>query len=162
MVCLTQTMHLSYTNTNTISKWTEMRFDRTHITYEFHWVHPYRFLSIYYVQPKPCTDIASRLALSPNGLKWATTWASSPRIIIGCVQNDIWPYSTFGTSYAPIFALTLTPSTNGPKQDSNPRHLGVPSGLSKTISKLWYVSQKKVYLSCVKISTISIQIETSF
>jgi hypothetical protein len=32
MVCLVQTVHLSCTDTNTISKWTEMRFDMTQVT----------------------------------------------------------------------------------------------------------------------------------
>jgi hypothetical protein len=32
MVCLDQTMHLSCTDTNTVSKWNETRFDMTHIT----------------------------------------------------------------------------------------------------------------------------------
>jgi hypothetical protein len=31
-------MHLSCTDTNTVSKWTEMRFHMTHITKEFHHV----------------------------------------------------------------------------------------------------------------------------
>jgi hypothetical protein len=44
-----QTMHLSCIDTNTVSKWTEKRF---HMTY-----------------------LASRLALTPNGTKWAFTWA---------------------------------------------------------------------------------------
>jgi hypothetical protein len=39
-------------------------------------------LSLWYVQRKPCTYLASRLALSPNGPKWASTWASSPRSTI--------------------------------------------------------------------------------
>jgi hypothetical protein len=32
MVRLVQTVHLSWTDTNTISKWTETRFDMTHVT----------------------------------------------------------------------------------------------------------------------------------
>jgi hypothetical protein len=42
-----------------------------------------------------------------------------------------------------MFGARYAPSTNGPKQDSNPRHLGVPSGASKTIYEPWYVSHKK-------------------
>jgi hypothetical protein len=34
MVCLAQTKHLSYTDTNTISKQTDARFHMTHVTYE--------------------------------------------------------------------------------------------------------------------------------
>jgi hypothetical protein len=44
-----------------------MRFDTTHVTYEFHRVRPKLFMSLYYVHCKPCTYLASRLALSPNG-----------------------------------------------------------------------------------------------
>jgi hypothetical protein len=36
MVRLVQTMHLSFTNTNNISKWTETIFHMTHVTYELH------------------------------------------------------------------------------------------------------------------------------
>jgi hypothetical protein len=36
----------------------------THVTKEFHWVCPKRLLSLRYVQRKPCTYLASRLALS--------------------------------------------------------------------------------------------------
>jgi hypothetical protein len=39
MVRLAQTVHLSCT-TNTVSKWIETRFDMTHVTLGFHWVHP--------------------------------------------------------------------------------------------------------------------------
>jgi hypothetical protein len=67
MVRLTQTEHLSCTDTNTISKRTKTRFHTTHVTYEFHRVRPKLFMSLWYVQCKPCTYLASRLALSPNG-----------------------------------------------------------------------------------------------
>jgi hypothetical protein len=40
MVCLVQAVHVSCTDTNTISKQIETRFDMTHVTYEFHQVHP--------------------------------------------------------------------------------------------------------------------------
>ena len=32
MVCLAQTVHLSCIDANTVSKWTEIRFDMTHVT----------------------------------------------------------------------------------------------------------------------------------
>jgi hypothetical protein len=67
MVCSVQTVHLSCTNTNTISKWTNTRFHTTHVTYEFHRVRPKLFMNLWYVQCKLCTYLASRLALSPNG-----------------------------------------------------------------------------------------------
>jgi hypothetical protein len=67
LVCPRQTVHLSCTDTNTISKRTKTRFHTAHITYEFHQVHIKLFMSLWYVQGKPCTYLASRLALSPNG-----------------------------------------------------------------------------------------------
>jgi hypothetical protein len=67
MVRSVETMLLSCTNTNTVSKWTKIRFHMTHITYEFHWVRPKLFMSLWYIQCKPCTYLLSRLALSLNG-----------------------------------------------------------------------------------------------
>jgi gamma-glutamyltranspeptidase len=49
MVRLVQTVHLSCTDTNNVSKLTETRLHMTHVTYEFHWVHPKLFLSLWYV-----------------------------------------------------------------------------------------------------------------
>jgi hypothetical protein len=67
MVCSVQTMYLSCTDTNIASKRTKTRFHMTHITYEFHWVHPILFLSLWYVQWKSCTYLPSWVALSSNG-----------------------------------------------------------------------------------------------
>jgi hypothetical protein len=67
MVCSMQTVYLSCTDTNTVSKQTKTRFHMTHVSYDFHRVHPKLFMSLWYVQCKPCTYLASRLALSPNG-----------------------------------------------------------------------------------------------
>jgi hypothetical protein len=44
-VCLAQAVHLSWTDTNTISKWTKTRLHMTHVTLEFHHVRPKWFLS---------------------------------------------------------------------------------------------------------------------
>jgi hypothetical protein len=86
MVRLAQTMDLSCTDTNIVSKQKEARFHMTHITYEFHWVSPKWFLSLWYIRRKPCTYLASRLVLSLNGR--AFSWASSPWTTIVCIQND--------------------------------------------------------------------------
>jgi hypothetical protein len=43
MIRLAQTVHLSYTDTNTVSKLADSRFHMSHITYEFHWVRPNDF-----------------------------------------------------------------------------------------------------------------------
>ena len=72
-------MHISCTETNNVSKQTKARFHMTHVIKEFHRVHPNWFLSIWYVPCKPCTYLASRLALSQNRSNRASTWASSPK-----------------------------------------------------------------------------------
>jgi hypothetical protein len=58
--------------------------------------------SLKYVRRKPYTYLASRLALSPTELNEASTWASSPRSTIGCVQNELWAYYMFGANRASI------------------------------------------------------------
>jgi hypothetical protein len=67
IVCSVQTAHLSCTDINIVSNWTKMKFHTTHATYEFHWVCPQLFMSLWYLQCKPCTYLVSRLALSLNG-----------------------------------------------------------------------------------------------
>ena len=64
MVHLAQTVHQSRTDTNTVPKRTKTSLHMTHVTLEFHRVRPKQFLSPCYVQRKPCTYLASRLALS--------------------------------------------------------------------------------------------------
>jgi hypothetical protein len=87
--------------TNTVSKWTKMWFHMTHVIF-LYWVSPKQFSKLWYVQRKLCTYLMSRLALSPNGPKRASTWVSSPKSTIGCVQNDFWAYGTFGVNRVPI------------------------------------------------------------
>jgi hypothetical protein len=89
---------------NSISKRTKTRFHMSLVTQKFHRVCPKWFFSLWYIRHKPCTYLASRLALSPspNGPKQYSTWATSARSIIGCVQYDFWPYGTFGANRAPI------------------------------------------------------------
>jgi hypothetical protein len=55
-----------------------------------------------YVWRKPCIYLESSLALFPIEPKWASIWASAPRSIIRCVQNDFLAYGMFGANYAPI------------------------------------------------------------
>jgi hypothetical protein len=157
MVRLVQTMHQSCTDTNTISKWTVTRFHMAHVTKEFHQVCPKWFLSLWYVRRKPCTYLASRLALSQNKLNRASTWASSPRSTFGCIQNNFWAYGTFSVNRAPIFRQGV----DWIKLPLEPRHLGVPPGASKTISKPVVCLAQTVQLSYVKISIISKWNETS-
>jgi hypothetical protein len=109
-VCSVQTVLLSCTNTNTTSKRTKTRFHTTHVTYEFHRVCPKLFMSLWYVQCKSCTYLASRIALSPNG-----------------------------TNKAP----------------PDPRHLGVPSGASKTIYEPVVRLAQIEHLSFTDANTVS-------
>jgi hypothetical protein len=102
MVSSVQTTHLSYVKISTISKRTEMSFLLGLITSEYHQVHLKWFLCLWYVRRKMCTYLAARLALSPNGPKWASTWASSSSNSIGCIQNNFRPDGTFGANHAPI------------------------------------------------------------
>jgi hypothetical protein len=113
VVCSAQNQASIYVKISTISKRTEMRFHMTQVTLVFYRVCPKRFLRLWYIQRKPCTYLALRIALSPNEPKRASTWASSPRSTIRCVQNDFWGYGMFGKNRA----LILTLSLNGPKWD---------------------------------------------
>ena len=162
-VRLVQIMKLSCTDSNTISKWTKTRFEKSHVTKEFLPVHPKWLPSLWYIRSKPCTYLASRLALCPNRPKHGSTWSSSPRSTIGCVQNDYWAYGTFGANRAPI----LHPHLHCLQIDRHeiphdPCHLGVSSNASKMISEPMLCSVQTVHLSCVKISTILNQTKTSF
>ena len=84
-----------------------------------------------------------------------TTWASSPRSTIWCIQNDFWAYGTFGANRAPILRQDYTIS----KMDRNelplePRHLGVPSGATKRISKSMVRLAPTVHLSYTNTNSL--------
>jgi hypothetical protein len=163
MVRLAQTMHLSCTETNTISKRIKMIFYMTHVTLEFHRVRPNRFLRLWYVWCKLWIYLAPILTPSPNGPKRDSTWPTSPWSSIGCIQNDFWAYGTFGANRAPI----LNQDKHCIQTDRNevpfePRHLGVPSGASKMISEAMVHLPQTVHLSCTETNTVSKQTETSF
>jgi hypothetical protein len=102
LVCLAQTVHQSCVKISTISKQTDSSFHFSLVTYEYNLVCLKWFLNLCNIWRKPCTNLPSILALSTNGLNRASTWASSPMSNIGCVQNDLWAYGTFGTNSAPI------------------------------------------------------------
>jgi hypothetical protein len=162
MARLAQTMHLSCTDTTTISKWIEMRLHMTNVTKKIHRVRPKWSLSLWYVRRKPCTYLASRLALSPNKPKRASTWAMSPRSTIGCIQNDICAYGTFGANRVPILHWHyhyLQMDWNDIPHDQC--HLGDPLGASKTIFEPIVRSAQTVHLSCVTINTIFKQTKRS-
>jgi hypothetical protein len=95
VVCSVQTVHQSYTDTNTVSKlvWNEIPHYPRHLGVS---LGACKTIS----EPMVCsartvrTYCVSRLALSPKGLKQVSTWASSPRSTIVCIQNDFWAYGT--------------------------------------------------------------------
>jgi hypothetical protein len=133
----------SCTDTDNVSEWTEMRFHMTHITKEFYWVHPKLPLSLWYARRKPCTNLASRLALSPNGQKQA--------------------YGTIATNHEPI----LRQDSNYLQIGWNellvePYHLGRPLGVSKTISEPIVRLAQTMHLSCNHTNTISKWTKTRF
>jgi hypothetical protein len=143
MVHLAQATHLSYAETITISKCTETSFHLSLITLEYLPVHLKQFLSLWYVWRKPCTYHAPKLIVSPKGPKGDSTWPTSLRSSIGCVQNDLWGYGTFGANCGSILHRDL----HYLQMDRNeilhdPRNLRVPSGVSKWFSSLRYVRCK--------------------
>jgi hypothetical protein len=73
MVRLSQTMHLSCTEIDIVSKQTETSFHLCLVTQKYHPVHPKQFLSVCYVWFKPCTNHAPKLTLSPKGPKGDST-----------------------------------------------------------------------------------------
>jgi hypothetical protein len=95
VVHLARTMHLSCVEINAISKRTEASFHLSHITNECHRVCPKWFPYLWDVLSKPCNYLASRLTLSPNGPRQASTWHTLPRSTIGCAQSDFHASGTF-------------------------------------------------------------------
>jgi hypothetical protein len=158
-----QTVHLSCIKTCSISKQTESSIHLSLVTKEYHHVRPKWFLSLCYVWHKPLRLSCVKISTISNKLNQASTWASSPRSTIGCIQNDFWAYGMFSTNCAPI----LNWHRHYLQMDQNeiphdPRHLGVPSGASKMISKAMVRLAQTVHLSYIKISTIIEQTESSF
>ena len=109
---------ISCTKTNIVSKHTKARFHMTHIIKEFHRVHPNWFPSIWYVPRKPCTYLASRLALSLNRPNRASTWASSPRSTNRCFQNGFLRLWCIRRKPCTYLAPKLILSLKTPKRDS--------------------------------------------
>jgi hypothetical protein len=109
MVRSVQIVHLSCVKISTVTKQTKMSIHLSLVSLGYNRVHPKRILSLWYILAQ--TMDLSRLALSPNRPKGASTWDSPPRCTIRCVQNDFWAYGTY-------LALTLPLSPNGLKWDS--------------------------------------------
>ena len=103
MVCLTQTMHLSCTDTSTVSKRIETRFDMTH------------YLRVPSGASKTISEPMVRLVQTMHLCctdtntvsKWTETrfhMTPSPRSSIVCIQNNFPAYGTFGANRAPILS----------------------------------------------------------
>ena len=81
--------------------------------------------------------------------KRGSTSASSPSGTIECVQNDFCAYGTLGAYRAPILHRHQHYLQMNRKEIPHyPHHLGVPSGMSKTISESMFCLAPTVHLSC--------------
>jgi hypothetical protein len=129
----------------------------------YHRVHPKWFLSLWFIWRKPCTYLATILALSPNGLKRDSLWPTSPRSSIECIKNNLWAYSTFGANHAPILRQDYHYlQIDRIELPLEPPNLGVPSGASKTICEPMVCLAQTVHLSCTNANTITKRTEMRF
>jgi hypothetical protein len=100
MVRSMQTVHLSYVKISTIPKLTEHSLGPRHQGVPS---------GVSKMISKPMVRLAQTvhlsaltLTLSPNGKKWDSTWSTSPRSTIVCIQNDFQAYGTFDANREPI------------------------------------------------------------
>jgi hypothetical protein len=118
-------------------------------------MHQKQFLSLWYVWRKPCTYHAPTLTLSPNGKKRDSTYPTSSRSSIGCVQNNFWAlwytWCEPCTYLAPRLAL---PSNGLIEHPHEPHQLGVLSGVFQTISEPMVCLAQTVHLSYTVSNTI--------
>jgi hypothetical protein len=93
MVRSTHTGHLSCIKIKTISKWTELSLEPRHLRVLSGSSKTISELMVRFAQivHLSCTDTKTALIRK----KWDSTWLTSPRSSIGCVQNNLWPYGTF-------------------------------------------------------------------
>jgi hypothetical protein len=91
--------------------------------------------------------------------KWTETrfhMTHTPRSSIGCVQHDFWADGTFDTNRAPFLRQDYHYlQTDSIKLPLEPRHLGVLSGSSETISVPIVHPAQPVHLYCSDTNTIS-------
>jgi hypothetical protein len=100
--------------------------------------------------------------MSPNAPKQASIWASHPGVPSGASKQflSLWyVWRNLGTYHAP--------KPNYLQKDRkeillDPRHLGVPSGVSKMISEAMLRLVQTVDLSCTETNNISKLTETRF
>jgi hypothetical protein len=160
---LAQTVHRSSVKITTISKQIEPSLHLSLVTKEYHRVRPKWFLSHWYVWHKPCTYLALTLTLSPNKPKWDSTWPTSPSSSIRCIQNDIRAFSMLGANRAPIFSQDYHYlQTDWSELPLERPHLGVTSGVSKTISEPMRCLAQTMHLPCNDTYTVSKRTEIRF
>jgi hypothetical protein len=162
MVRLAQTMHLSYTNTNTTSKWTETIFYMTHVTQEFHRVSPTQHLSLSYIWRKQWTYLVLGLAISKQT---ELSFHLSPitEEFHWVRQSDLWAYGTFDANWAPILRQDWHYlQTDGNEHPLESHHLGVPLGASKMISEPMVRLAQTVHIFWTDTNTVSKWTEMRF
>jgi hypothetical protein len=157
MVHSVQTVHLYCTNTNIVSKRTDTRFHMTHSPKNLIGCVQDDFLSLWYLQHKPRTYLAPRLALSLNGLKQLPLEPRHLGLLSGASKMISKPVVHSAETMHLYCTDTNTISKRTEMRFHIPTHLGVPSGASKTISEPMARSAQTAHLSCIKISTISKQ-----
>jgi hypothetical protein len=111
---------------------------------------------VLHIWRKPCTYLAPTLTLSLNRPKRDSTWPTSPSSSIRCIQNNFWASSMFSTNRAAILRQGKhNLQTDWIELPFEPHHLGVPSGVSKTISEPMVRLAQTVHLSCTDTSAVS-------
>jgi hypothetical protein len=163
MVRLAQTLHLSCVKISTISKQTKSSFHLSLVTLEYHQVCPKWLLSLWYVWRKPCSNLVSTLALSPNGPKQNSIRPTSPRSSIGCVQNDFLSLQHVRHKpeihVASRFALSPNRMNQASTWALSPR--STIAGVQNDFEPMVRLAQT-VELSCAKTNTISKRTKTRF
>ena len=84
------------------------------------------------------------------------TWPTSPRSSIGCCQNDFLAYGTFDANRVPIWRQDYHYlQTYWNELPLEPRHLVLPSGVTKMISEPMVCLVQTMHLSCTDTNTTS-------
>jgi hypothetical protein len=104
-----------------------------------------------------------KISTISNELNQASTWASSPRSTIGCVQNDFLAYGMFSTN----LHLSCTDTNTISKCTKTRFHMTHITLEFHWVRPKWFSeamvhSEQTVHLSCIKISTIFERSGSSF
>jgi hypothetical protein len=119
-------------------------------------------MHLWYVWCKPSTYLALTLTLSQTE-KQDSTWPTSPRSSIGCLQYYFWANGTFDANRAPtmhqVYYYVQTDRTELPLE---PRHLGVPLSSSETVSMPMVYSVQTVLQPCTDTNIVPKWTKTTF